>query len=85
MPPTVSAEQLANRQQLTSLLRSFSSTIATESADLLDQSYQALVNGDLNTYETKGLQGEAKLQYLTQAQKDAINSWIASKGSDIRI
>lgn len=70
---------------MTTLLRSFGSTTADESVNLLDQSYQALIGGDLNNYESKGLQGEAKLQYLTQTQKDAVNNWIASKGSDIRI
>lgn len=85
VPPTVSAEQLENRQQLSSLLRSFGSLIANESADLLDESYKALINGDLNTYESKGFAGEAKLQYLTQGQKNAVNAWIESKGSDIRI
>jgi hypothetical protein len=83
--PTVSPEQLANRQQLSALLRSFGSLTASESANLLDESYQALIANDLDSYVSKGLAGEAKLQDLTQAQKDAINTWIASKGSDIRI
>ena len=85
VPPTVSQEQLTNRQELTALLRSFGSTTANESANLLDESYQALISNDLDNYISKGFAGEAKLQLLTQPEKDAVNAWIASKGSDIRI
>ena len=83
--PTVSTEQHANRQQLSLILRSFNTSTSTLSANLLDESYQALLRGDVEVYLSKGRQGEENLKNLSLSEKNALNHWIQSKGSDIRI
>jgi hypothetical protein len=66
-------------------LRSFNTDAGENSAKLIEETFSALSKErDYDKYITKANLAEQAIGNLPQQNKDAVNAWIASKGSSVR-
>ena len=81
----VTTIHIQNRAELTGLLRSFNTDAGENSAKLIEETFSALSKErDYDKYITKANLAEQAIGNLPQQNKDAVNAWIASKGSSVR-
>lgn len=81
----VTSIHVQNRAELTRLLRSFNTVAGQNCAILIEETFSALsTERDYEKYITKANLAEQAIGNLPQQHKDAVNTWIASKGSSLR-
>lgn len=82
--PTVSDQQVQNRRELISILRSSRDAKALQAADLIEGAFRSLEADNLTGYIEQGKRAEETLQFLSVTDKSTLNAWLTQKDSSIR-